>query len=107
MPEDNNYDKLFSDAKDIRSQPNLYVNGIRISGDLHELILDFFNITPNPETGNQEAMSYLLTRITMNYATAQKLSNILLGSLSKWENVTGQSLSSENRSIDEDNTNES
>lgn len=97
MPEDNpnsdeNYEKLFADAIDLRHQPTLYSNGVRVSGDTHEFTLDFFNITPNPETNNQVPMSYLLARITMNIETTQKLTNILLAGLQRWEESAGQQI---------------
>jgi hypothetical protein len=37
-------------------------------------------------------MSYLLARVTMNIATTQKLANILLAGLNRWEEITGQQI---------------
>lgn len=90
--ETENLDILFRHAIDKRNQPSTYTNGIRVSSSDFEFTLDFFEIMPNPETNNESAISYLQTRVTMNVPTAQKLTNILLEALKRWEENAGSQI---------------
>ena len=105
---DENYEKLFAEAIDLRHQPSIYSNGVRVSSSVYEFTLDFLNTTPNPDTNNQVPMSYLLARITMNVETTQKLADILLASLQRWEENAGQQIqTAKESSVKESTDNES
>ena len=68
---------------------SIYANFFRVTGTPEELVLDFgLNTTQVTQTGAPEAVK-LTHRLVMNFFTAKRLMNALLGVVSQYENTYG------------------